>query len=156
MCTIQTFTTSLFVFFSPPGAYGAHGLKVPPPPSNNDEKKTASAQPPLPVHEIWSRAVHYQQLHSVGLLLVPLLTAEKSFQRVAAGSFFTAGIALFSGGLYATGKVDHPFSFFIAQERGGGSGIDLLWKKEAKQVNILFYFFSFCMCGLLICSIDRW
>ena len=52
--------------------------------------------------DVWSRANAYQQLHSVGLLLTPLLTQPGSNTRVIAGSSFAAGIALFSGGLYAS------------------------------------------------------
>lgn len=46
--------------------------------------------------------MHYQQIHSVGLILVPLVTAPGSMLATAAGSLFTTGIVLFSGGLYAT------------------------------------------------------
>ncbi len=57
--------------------------------------------PPSPT-EVWSRAVHYQQLHSVGLLLTPVLTQPGSLARVLAGTSFSAGLLLFSGGLYAS------------------------------------------------------
>ncbi|TFJ88755.1 hypothetical protein NSK_000323 [Nannochloropsis salina CCMP1776] len=81
------------------GAYGAHGLasrlkeleKAQIPPAST----TASPQ------EVWSRANAYQQLHSLGLLLTPLLSEPHSKLRPLAGFSFASGIVLFSGGLYA-------------------------------------------------------
>lgn len=50
------------------------------------------------------RAVSYQQLHSVALLLVPLLTPAGSATRLVAGASFAGGIVCFSGGLYGHGE----------------------------------------------------
>lgn len=57
---------------------------------------------PTPPHHPHS-TVAYHQLHSVALLLVPLLTPPASTVRTLAGGLFTSGICLFSGGLYGTG-----------------------------------------------------
>ena len=74
------------------GAFGAHGLR--------DRVSPRDL-------EIWSTGAHYQQLHALVLLVVALwaLSAQgrgelTSLHGVAMG-LFVAGIAIFSGTLYA-------------------------------------------------------
>jgi len=80
------------------GAYGAHGLKY------KANKKTVQS---------FKNAVHYQQLHSITLLLISVLGfTEKQVGLsglliTVSGWLFVAGILLFSGSIYAstfTGK----------------------------------------------------
>jgi len=70
------------------GAFGAHALKARLAP---DELG------------IWQTAVQYQMWHGLGLLAAGLLLLHKpdSVALAAAGWLFVAGIALFSGSLYA-------------------------------------------------------
>jgi uncharacterized membrane protein YgdD (TMEM256/DUF423 family) len=70
------------------GAFGAHALKARLAP---DELA------------IWQTAVQYHLLHGIGLLAAGLLLLHKpdSAALGAAGWLFVAGIALFSGSLYA-------------------------------------------------------
>lgn len=69
------------------GAFGAHGLR-------------ARLEPRL--LEVFETAARYQMYHALALLAVGLL-AERRPSRAAsaAGWLFVAGIALFSGSLYA-------------------------------------------------------
>lgn len=69
------------------GAFGAHALKNRLPPN---------------LLEVWQTAVHYQQIHALGLFAVAGLLAW-SGARVfrSAGALMLAGIVLFSGSLYA-------------------------------------------------------
>ena len=62
------------------GAFGAHGLK---------------SRVPAKSVESWNTAAHYQLIHSLVLLVVPLSTNPNT-----SGSLFTAGIVLFSGSIY--------------------------------------------------------
>lgn len=68
------------------GAFAAHGLK---------------ARLSLEYLAVFQTGVHYQLIHALALFGVALL-AERWPGRLlrAAGSFFTAGILLFSGSLY--------------------------------------------------------
>lgn len=71
------------------GAFGAHALR---------QKLSERAI------EIFQTGVHYQMYHALALLLVALLlgraeTAQPTL--VAAGFAFIAGVAIFSGSLYA-------------------------------------------------------
>ncbi|KAF9879541.1 hypothetical protein CkaCkLH20_03084 [Colletotrichum karsti] len=61
------------------GAFGAHGLKN----RISDPSKIAS----------WTTAAHYQLIHSVALLIAR--------QNPVASGLFTAGMAMFSGSIYA-------------------------------------------------------
>jgi uncharacterized membrane protein YgdD (TMEM256/DUF423 family) len=61
---------------------------------------------PSRVLQVWSRAVHYQQIHSLAMVLTPLVTLPSSAHRLAAGGLFGIGITLFSGGCYAYGEGD--------------------------------------------------
>ncbi|TDZ20997.1 UPF0382 membrane protein [Colletotrichum orbiculare MAFF 240422] len=61
------------------GAFGAHGLKN----RISDPAKIAS----------WSTAAHYQLVHAVALLIAR--------QNPVASGLFTAGMAMFSGSIYA-------------------------------------------------------
>ena len=65
------------------GAVGAHAL------GKKDPKKV----------DIWKTGSQYQLYHSLALALVPLI-CKGSQGRNIAGSFFTAGISLFSGACY--------------------------------------------------------
>lgn len=88
------------------GAYGAHGLSKLPLPPPSSEAATDAARPLTPEvrKDVWQRAVSYQQLHSVTLLLVPLLTPAQSLTRTIAGASFSTGILCFSGGCYGYGR----------------------------------------------------
>jgi uncharacterized membrane protein YgdD (TMEM256/DUF423 family) len=66
------------------GAFGAHGLK---------------ARLSTELLATWHTAVQYHAWHALGLLAVGLC-ADSGWMR-AAGVLFIAGIALFSGSLYA-------------------------------------------------------
>lgn len=69
------------------GAFGAHGLK---------------ARLPVETLAVWQTAVQYHAWHALGLLAVGLagLHFDSGWLR-AAGWLMLAGIALFSGSLYA-------------------------------------------------------
>ena len=74
------------------GAFGAHGLRG----------MLANAADGPRRLEVWSTAAHYHLLHALALALVSYLTTRSNHQAVAvAGYLFAAGIALFSGSLYA-------------------------------------------------------
>lgn len=66
------------------GAFGAHGLRA---------RLDARAL------EVWETAVRYHLAHAVALLAIALSPQAASMR--AAGWLFAAGIALFSGSLYA-------------------------------------------------------
>jgi uncharacterized membrane protein YgdD (TMEM256/DUF423 family) len=66
------------------GAFGAHGLK---------------ARLSADMLAVWHMAVQYHAWHALGLLAVGFL--EPSTASRAAGALLAAGIALFSGSLYA-------------------------------------------------------
>jgi uncharacterized membrane protein YgdD (TMEM256/DUF423 family) len=66
------------------GAFGAHGLRA---------RLDARAL------EVWETAVRYQLVHAVALLALAL--SPHAAQLRTAGWLFAAGIALFSGSLYA-------------------------------------------------------
>lgn len=69
------------------GAFGAHALK-----------STLSADTLL----VWETAVKYQFYHALALILVALLQQHLSSKWLCfAGGFFSVGIVLFSGSLYA-------------------------------------------------------
>ena len=69
------------------GAFGAHGLKVHLTPE---------------MMEIYKTGVLYHLIHSLGLILVGLLSQQVSDERYRlCGILLTAGILLFSGTLYA-------------------------------------------------------
>ena len=87
------------------GAFGAHGL---------DERLTA-------IHgensklvdqrlENWKTAAAYQMYHSLGLILVGILTLLRPSKFAGiAGFLFLTGICLFSGLLYALVLLEKPF-----------------------------------------------
>ncbi len=66
------------------GAFGAHGLRA-----RLDARSL----------EIWETAVRYHLLHAVALLALALSPQAPALR--GPGSLFVAGIALFSGSLYA-------------------------------------------------------
>ena len=66
------------------GAYGSHGLKTP------DAK----------LKQIWSTAVHYQQIHSIVLVLLPTILSGNKRGTLISGSLFGLGTLLFSGACY--------------------------------------------------------
>jgi len=69
------------------GAFGAHGLE-------------GTLDPEL--LRVWNKAVDYQQLHALGLLLVGVLLRFENCRRIRlAGWCLLIGILLFSGSLYA-------------------------------------------------------
>lgn len=69
------------------GAFGAHGLE-------------GTLDPEL--LQVWNKAVNYQQLHALGLLLVGVLLRFENCRRIRlAGWCLLIGILLFSGSLYA-------------------------------------------------------
>lgn len=69
------------------GAFGAHGLK-------------RLVAPDL--LDIWRTAAHYQLIHGAGLLLVAALWPHLATGPAAwAGGLMLAGLAVFSGSLYA-------------------------------------------------------
>ena len=65
------------------GAFGAHGLR-----GRLDEYQMG----------IYERAVFYQFIHAIGLLVTPLLVSRRAATRVC--GLLLAGIILFSGSLY--------------------------------------------------------
>jgi len=69
------------------GAFGAHGL---------EGKLTPHLM------DVWNKAVHYQQIHALALLLVALLlhNGMSGMGMRWAGWCFLLGILLFSGSLY--------------------------------------------------------
>ncbi|MBP9854651.1 MAG: DUF423 domain-containing protein [Candidatus Omnitrophica bacterium] len=79
---------SFFMFLSVAlGAFGAHALK----------SKFTDYQ----MH-VFTTGVLYQFIHALGLFIVAWLTTQSSDPKIQlAGIFFTAGIILFSGSLYA-------------------------------------------------------
>jgi uncharacterized membrane protein YgdD (TMEM256/DUF423 family) len=69
------------------GAFGAHGLR-----GRVEEDLLA----------VWQTGVLYHLVHALALLLVALLLAQGSVKRIAWTAWlFVAGIAIFSGSLYA-------------------------------------------------------
>lgn len=68
------------------GAFAAHGLKN----ILGDYEKA-----------IWQTAVDYQMFHSLGLLLIGLLSTTLKINLDKPGWLMLAGIVLFSGSLYA-------------------------------------------------------
>ncbi|HKI50960.1 MAG TPA: DUF423 domain-containing protein [Geothermobacteraceae bacterium] len=69
------------------GAFGAHGLE-------------GTLDPEL--LRVWNKAVDYQQLHALGLLLVGVLLRFENCRRIRlAGWCLLIGVLLFSGSLYA-------------------------------------------------------
>ena len=70
------------------GAYGAHGLKA-----------TLSAE----MFTVYETGFDYHIIHSIGLILVGIIAhwATPSRLLIWAGGLFFAGVALFSGSLYA-------------------------------------------------------
>lgn len=70
------------------GAFGAHGLK---------DKLDAYSL------DIWQKAVFYQFVHALGMLVLPLFAKSGALSDSGAtrvGLVFCAGILLFSGSLY--------------------------------------------------------
>jgi len=93
------------------GAFGAHALK------NTLDAYSLS---------IWEKAVFYQVIHALALLLLPLY-AEQIGARATSftGGLFIAGIFLFSGSLYIlafTGK-----KYFGAITPVGGVAFIIAW-----------------------------
>lgn len=77
------------------GAFGAHGL--------DDQLRRLGHEASLSKRLAWfDTAVQYQLYHALGMLVVAALAAGQAtgWHRTAAG-LFVAGIALFSGSLYA-------------------------------------------------------
>ena len=68
------------------GAFGAHALR---------EKLSPAAL------QIWNTAVLYHLLHAVALLALGLYARNAGADVRTAAGFFTAGILIFSGSLYA-------------------------------------------------------
>ena len=68
------------------GAFGAHALRT----ILDAEHKA-----------IYETGVHYQLLHSVGLMFLGLLAADEDKRLVLAGRLMAAGIVFFSFSLYA-------------------------------------------------------
>ena len=74
------------------GAFGTHGLK--------DRLTPASI-------EIWKTAVQYHMIHAVALILIGILLDQRDTKAVRnAGWLMVAGIAIFSGSLYALAVTD--------------------------------------------------
>jgi uncharacterized membrane protein YgdD (TMEM256/DUF423 family) len=68
------------------GAFGAHALKA---------SLDAYSQ------GIWEKAVFYQAIHALALLILPTLSTHMGSKSLAlTGGLFIAGIILFSGSLY--------------------------------------------------------
>ncbi len=67
------------------GAFGAHALR-----------ETLDAYGT----DIWNKAVLYQMFHTVALLALWLIAAQKNINLTPAAWAFVAGIILFSGSLY--------------------------------------------------------
>lgn len=91
-CTFMMIGTLLLAISVMLGAFGAHALK-------NYVDATYLA--------IWDTAVHYQQLHSVGLLFLGVLflilknqTVTVRYHLISIGFLFLTGIIFFSGSLY--------------------------------------------------------
>lgn len=76
------------------GAFGAHALKV------------LLTAPDL---DVWHTAVEYQFYHTLAILFLSVLSADKSNLIRSAYYCFTCGIILFSGSLYilATREIHH-------------------------------------------------
>jgi uncharacterized membrane protein YgdD (TMEM256/DUF423 family) len=69
------------------GAFGAHALKT---------------RLPVDRYEVLQTAVHYQFFHALGLLAISLVLERRHTRALAiAGWLIVAGVALFSGSLYA-------------------------------------------------------
>jgi uncharacterized membrane protein YgdD (TMEM256/DUF423 family) len=69
------------------GAFGAHALKT---------------RLPVDRYEVLQTAVHYQFFHALGLLAIGLILERRPTRALAiAGWLIVAGVALFSGSLYA-------------------------------------------------------
>lgn len=68
------------------GAFGAHALR---------EKISPAAL------QIWNTAVLYHLLHAVALLALGLYARASGADVKLAAGFFTAGVVIFSGSLYA-------------------------------------------------------
>ena len=83
--TIGAISASMSVLL---GAFGAHGLKT----SLKDDPKAEYYL------NIWSTAAQYQMVHSIGMILVPIITKKAGWTFPA--NQFLAGISLFSGSLY--------------------------------------------------------
>ncbi len=87
------------------GAFGAHGL---------DERLTViHGENSVLVNQRidnWKTAAAYQMYHSLGIILVGIITLKRpsKFARIA-GFLFLAGICLFSGLLYALVLLEKPF-----------------------------------------------
>lgn len=74
------------------GAFGAHGLRGALADASDGPRRI----------EIWETAAHYHLLHALALGLAAYLTQRSAGSLpVAAGYLFQAGIAIFSGSLYA-------------------------------------------------------
>lgn len=81
------------------GAFGAHGL---------EGKISAS------MLVIWEKAVQYQMFHASALLVTGLLLIKAQITQLNwAGIFFTIGIILFSGSLYAYSTTSVKFLAMI-------------------------------------------
>jgi len=81
------------------GAFGAHGLK----------SKVSSKSV-----ETWNTAAHYQLVHSLVLLMVPMATNPD-----VSGGLFLAGIVFFSGSLYMLVLTGRGFPFGPMTPIGG-------------------------------------
>jgi uncharacterized membrane protein YgdD (TMEM256/DUF423 family) len=78
------------------GAFGAHGLK-----HTLDGVEGAAGR-----LQCWETAARYQLVHALALGLVALVAAKGEALPLAAGASFAAGVALFSGSLYAMALTD--------------------------------------------------
>lgn len=68
------------------GAFGSHGLK----------KYTSDTT----LHQTWSTASQYHLLHSIVLLVTPLIIPVSSNRSIRAAQLINVGMILFSGSLY--------------------------------------------------------
>lgn len=114
------------------GAFGAHGLKDLLEPASLDSYKTA---------------VLYQMIHALAIILVGIISAQKSIKMHAAGYLFLAGIILFSGSIYllsTQGITQMNFKFLGPITPLGGTlfmagwtvlGISMLRKKANNNLN---------------------
>jgi len=85
-------TGIIFAFLSVGlGAFGAHGIK-----------QRVSAD----MLAIWNTAVTYQFFHALALILLAMWMKQSAAELSAAFWFFTMGIVIFSGSLYALVLLD--------------------------------------------------
>ncbi|CAM9588592.1 unnamed protein product [Discosporangium mesarthrocarpum] len=82
---------------------------------------------PDKIKQDWKTATHYHLLHSVVLATLPSFKA--GLARTAAGTFFTTGIFLFSGSIYAYGMTGDKRMSLPAP--AGGVALILGWASMA-------------------------